>query len=139
VATYTSRYDELSDRQKFHFASRLYLCQQLPQAAAWLAELRPAYTGNEQPLPVVRALLAQPVPDLPQTASHRQPYFDKYPKLRQYERVLVRLLFLQVLYGYESRKLIYEVLPEPEMHKLHQALLADQPVRMLFLHALHYC
>lgn len=116
----------MAARQKFHFASRLYLWQQLPQAAGWLDELRPTFTGGEQPLPVLLALLGQPLPPLLETAGQRQPHFERYPRLRHYERVLFRLLYLQTVYGYNSLELFGKVLPKSDSQALYQRLQTDR-------------
>jgi hypothetical protein len=126
LQTYTARFDELSKRGQFHFASRLYLWHRLPEAAAWLDLLRPGFTAHDQPLQSLAQLMAEPLPILKQTAELRNPYFTRYPQLRSYERIMFRLLFLQTIYGFDSRQYLYRVLPREAVLELYQALLADR-------------
>lgn len=126
LQTYTARFGELSKRGQFHFASRLHLWHQLPEASAWLAILRPNFTANDQPLQALAQLMTEPLPILKQTADLRNPYFTRYPQLRSYERIMFRLLFLHTVYGFDSRQYLYKILPKETVLELYQALLADR-------------
>lgn len=125
-ATYTRNFLALRPRVQFHFASRHYLWQRDSQAQTWLEQLRPAFTASGQPRRAIRQLLAEPLPVLRQTNSIRGPYFAKYPRLRYYDRVLFRLLFMQTVYGLETAGLFYEFFDKDEVYKLREALLRDE-------------
>jgi hypothetical protein len=124
-ATYVGRFAELTPKSRLHFASRLYLWLQDPVTANWLAQLRPGFTAEERPLLAVRQLIAEPAPRLQQTGTLRAPYFERYPKLRVYERVLFRLLFMRTLYGLETSALFDELFSPTDTEQLYEALLND--------------
>jgi hypothetical protein len=125
LATYRQGFAGLTPAAQFHFASRLYLWQQEPQAAAWLRQLEPDFTANHQPRAVVEKLLAEPPPLLRQTAQVRAPYFARYPQLQTYEKVLFRLLFMRGLYNIEARPLFYELFDAAVVKQERDALLND--------------
>ncbi len=125
LATYQQGYSSLTPKAQFHFASRLYLWQQDRQAADWLQQLEPDITANHHPRAVVEKLLAEPLPALHQTAQVRAPYFARYPRLRTYEKVLFRLLFMYSLYGIEARSLFDEFFKAEFVKQQRDALLND--------------
>lgn len=117
LATYTDRFPGLPFKYQFHFASRLFLWQQLPQAKAWLDQLRPEFTANDNPL----ASLTK----LDQALASQTP-------LAIYERLLFRALFLDTVYGLDSRSALDQLVPASKLAQLNDELLAN-PEEMLEL------
>lgn len=124
-ATYEQQYASLKPRIQLHFASRLYLWQQDVAAANWLKRSRADFTCQDQPLLAVQRLIAEPQPPLRQTGTLRAPYFTRYPDLRTYDRALFRLLFMNTLYGLETRAIFDQLFPADKTEKLYNSLLED--------------
>ena len=139
LETYQRSFYDLPDRQRFHFANRLYLWGQWPQAADWLTEMRSTFTADEQPLQTLIPILTQALPELAQTGALRQPFFERYPLLRSYERVLFRILFLHSVYGIDGHALLFQVLDEASARQLYDSLLHDpEALRVLSSYAINY-
>lgn len=126
---YIDHFAELPIEKQFHFASRLYLWEEDETCRRYLEKLRPWFTHNDSP----EAALQEIVDTAPlwqaessvNAVGIRQPYFDKYPQLRMYSRVLFRIIFLRVLYGIDTREWFYKSFPQHEVDKLATLLLAD--------------
>lgn len=125
LGSYSQNFDSLSRRAQFHFASRLYLWEQISQATEWLATLRPWFTANGNPRAALQQLLLEPLPTLRETTNLRQPYFNLYPKLQPYTRALFRLLFLCSVYKIDKPDLIFELFSREELLSQRNALLKD--------------
>src|SRR5579884_117840 len=125
LKSYRSGFEQLPSRTQFHFASRLYLWDQHPEAEKWLTTLKLEFTHNGKPLQVLENLKREPAPSLNWSKKLRQPFFDQYPDLHSSIRVLFRTLFLKTVYGLDVREYIDQIYPADVLIKQRDGLLAN--------------
>ena len=140
---YRDHFDELPSDKQFHFASRLYLWDQPTELVPLLQGLRAEFTANDsanaalqQVIRTNHGLLQHGTKNV---GSLRQPYFERYPKLRLYVTVLFRCLFLETIYGLDARSPLLTLFSLKELQEFYTQLLEDQAaIAILSTHAINF-
>ena len=129
-AYYQSNLDNLTFKNRFHFASRLWLWNQNPNMEALLKNYREEFcaNGDKKKFNNILAELAHNSNGEIGTKSAailRRKYFNKYPNLRPALLLLFRLLFTETIYGIDARRELTNHISEHELKKLNKNLGED--------------
>lgn len=116
LTTYSQQLDDLPFGYRFHFASRLYLWQQLPQAEVWLKRLRLGFTASDNPTKALEQL---------KQSETAKPIHHTNPQLHLFEHLLFRALFMSTIYELDGRSALLKVAPDSQLADLRDQLLAD--------------
>lgn len=140
---YLSRLTDLPIKDRFHFASRLYLWRSDEECLNLLHQLRPWFTSDGDAGAAIRKVAEEAKASAGFGSKNadrlRQPYFDKYPRLKSYVSVLFRINFLQTIYQVDCGDLFYEIFDKSEADNLLNQLIADQPaLSVLSTHAINF-
>lgn len=141
---YQKHFDSLHFSKQFHFASRLWLWSQDPDAANFLKDARSKFCGDGTP-EGIKAVLQGIIDNQGATfgtknaAAQRAPYFAKYPLLPRILPLLFRLLFIESIYGIDARDTLADFVDLEEAEALTQALLQDaEATAILSTHASNF-
>lgn len=128
---YEKNYDYL-DGKKIHYTSRMYLWNRRKIDRQRLDELKGEYLGkniDEIRLTLKDILKTDPNKDrlFGRIAQDlRQSYFEKYPAIINFDRILFRTLFAQTLYGLDLRRYVKELVADEELLELKDSILNDE-------------
>lgn len=138
---YFNNIESLPDDKAFHFATRI---------AAWTGDNRaheqlrasqhalvPLITDNIPSM--LNDLISNPPKAKINAAAARQPYFDKYPKLRGFDFALFRLRHMLHVYNIDGRTKAFTADQEIELERLRNMLLSDtEALKILSTYAINY-
>lgn len=124
-----NNFDSLGDK-KFHFASRLYLWGNDEFSKERLVELKQEYIGidkNAQEMKL-RSFLNNKKREPAKTKIQkiRRPYYEKYPQLMSFDKILFRNLFCRTVYGIDLKGTIYKIGIKEDIIALRKILFDDK-------------
>ncbi|NTW26740.1 MAG: hypothetical protein HGA36_00190 [Candidatus Moranbacteria bacterium] len=138
---YKDNFERLEDK-KFHFAARLFLWFGDEFAKNKLAELQAEYIGkNEQEYSekITEILKEDSSNEGLLFKNERAKFFNKYPLLKRYNKILFRNLFCQIIYGINLKPVISKQINKEDLIDLKNALLHDsEAIATLSTHAINY-
>jgi len=138
---YRENLAHLQDR-KFHFSSRMFLWNNDPFYKQQLRKLKKDYIGT------AKLEYREKINELFHANSNlsgmmflqrRKEFFEKYPNIFNYNKLLFRYLFSKSIYQLDLREIISEKLSDQEIVTLRQELLSDsQAIASLSTHAINF-
>lgn len=141
---YLSHFTDLAYDKQFHFASRIYLWSQDDRLATLLQnDLKAPFTGSGDPSAAFAEIITRTQAETSHGSKNaallRQPYFEKYPKLKMYVSLLFRLTFLRTIYGIDARPELFTHIDEAELADYEQQILNDpEAITILSTHAVNF-
>lgn len=140
---YLSHFSELPFAKQFHFASRTWLWNQDNNVETFLHDAKTEFCGNppESVKDVLQDIINNLSPDFgsKNAAELRAPYFAKYPLLKKVLPLLFRLLFIQTVYGFDTREQLYGFVSKEELENLKENLIKDsEAIAILSTHASNF-
>jgi hypothetical protein len=134
---------EMLGSKKFHFASRLFLWKNDDFCKRRLDELKDSYIGatEKEHATKLHSFLEKNEDTVPSTKIQkiRQPYHEKYPTLKSFDKILFRNLFCNTVYGINLKEAVLSLGIEREMAGLRGALLEDrEAIKMLSTMAVNF-
>lgn len=135
TATLVENYFEKSysflREERFHYSSRMFLWTKSSLHRKRLLELRDEYLGksdDELSNNLKKFLLPKKIDEKKRLRQFlRKPYFEKYPQLTAYNKLLFKTLFAETLYGKDLRPMITKHLKKDTFLKLKSKLEKDKP------------
>jgi glutathione synthase/RimK-type ligase-like ATP-grasp enzyme len=144
VEAYYKRNLAFDPETSFHFASRLWLWTGDDWARQTLDAARGTYIGTTEA--EITATVAQLVTDFEATGltlsnskRFRQQYFDRYPRLSLYVKLLFKMMFASSIYQLDLRPQIRAHVTDAELIDTFTALRQDHDaIRVLSTHAVNF-
>lgn len=145
---YDNNYKYLESK-RFHYASRMYLWTKEYKYKQWLIEYKPKYLGKnlqeienkikEKVLNLSNKLNSELKPTKTQSKKIRSTFFERYPKLRTYNKLLFLNLFAYTIYNIDIKPIISKYVTNEEFLDLYSTLSKDkEAIFTLSTHAINY-
>jgi hypothetical protein len=141
LENYKNNFEKLKDR-RFHFVARLSLWFGDEFAKEKLTEIKAEYIGKNEKeyAEKIKSILEEDQESKDFLfGKERKKFFEKYPFLKRYNKLLFRVLFCETIYGLDLRPLVARYLKVEDFIKLRNQLWQDkEAISVLSTHAVNY-
>lgn len=123
---YFSNLEKLEKSDRYHLLHHIYLWDQDPKAKAELDKVRSEYTLDKDHVnKYLESFITGSELPIKNAASLRQPYLNKHPKVRSYSRLLLEAIYLDSVFGYDARPVVWGLTSQTELDKVFDELIVD--------------
>ena len=147
VENYHEKFFSFLNLKKFHYSSRMFFWLGRKKDRQRLTVLKKEYLGKD--LKETKKKLSQilennrfhPSSKIPlsERARLRHQYFQKYPQLQGYIRILFKNIFISTIYKQSLRPIVKTLISDRQFLNLYFQLIKDQKaIQILSTHAINY-